>query len=373
MADVIHSIKLNTMAVILRFKPLKGGYERPYLDVHQNGVRRTQTLNFKFKRKPSNDFERQEKKDLILAAKQIRYEMEKKMLRGEYDFEEIAKKPVDFVRFFEECNSKNGNKEIRVNRATLNKLKLFLGRKSLLCSEVDEKFVLAFVAFLQGNLTGISPYNYAKKFRRVVLQAVKQGHIKTDPFASITLKKGTSQEKDVLTYKEFDTLVHTLCTNGQVYRAFILSFRTGLRFCDVKNMVWKSVKEDSILLVQQKTGFPVSVPINRSTKALLGARKDPNDLVFNLPTHTGCSKILKKWVLRAGINKHVTWHCARHSFATNLNHGKIDILTISKLLGHTSIAYTTRYTRYDSDFGREAIEGMPDVFKRKKVAVKGAE
>ena len=54
---------------------------------------------------------------------------------------------------------------------------------------------------------------------------------------------------------------------------------------------------------------------------------------------------MKKWIEDAGIKKHITFHCFRHSFATNQLAEGTDIYTISKMLGHTSVRTTQIYTK----------------------------
>jgi len=67
---------------------------------------------------------------------------------------------------------------------------------------------------------------------------------------------------------------------------------------------------------------------------------------------------VKAWVKRAGINKKVTWHNARHSFGTNLIFTNTDVLTASKLLGHTSLRHTQRYVDTAEEMKRKSIDRL---------------
>ena len=64
---------------------------------------------------------------------------------------------------------------------------------------------------------------------------------------------------------------------------------------------------------------------------------DKNQLIFPLPSHTMCLKALRHWIARAGIEKHITWHCVRHSFAVNQLNNGANIKTIASLLGHAGL------------------------------------
>lgn len=76
---------------------------------------------------------------------------------------------------------------------------------------------------------------------------------------------------------------------------------------------------------------------------ILDGSDNKQDLVFTLPSANGANKTLKAWIKRAKIDKEITWHNARHSFGTNLMFNNVEMLTTSKLLGHTSLKHTQRY------------------------------
>ena len=87
------------------------------------------------------------------------------------------------------------------------------------------------------------------------------------------------------------------------------------------------------------------------------AKKD--DLVFHLPHQTYCLRVLKKWVEKAGIEKHITWHCARHSFAVNILNEGANIKTVASLLGHSGLKHTEKYTRAVDELKQKAINSLP--------------
>ncbi len=86
-----------------------------------------------------------------------------------------------------------------------------------------------------------------------------------------------------------------------------------------------------------KTEVPLEVPWHEIALHLLGERKEGP--VFHLPTQDGSNKFLCKWTEVAGIKKHITRHCARHSFSVLLQQNGIDLATVAGMLGHTSIKY----------------------------------
>ena len=79
------------------------------------------------------------------------------------------------------------------------------------------------------------------------------------------------------------------------------------------------------------------MPISEQAFQLCGERKNGEQLVFaGLPDPSWINRPIKKWVAEAGITKHITYHCFRHSYATLQLAGGTDIYTVSKMLGHTN-------------------------------------
>ena len=88
------------------------------------------------------------------------------------------------------------------------------------------------------------------------------------------------------------------------------------------------------------------IPLNDGLLSLIG--EDPENLdssIFNLPTYESCCKSVKRWVKRAGINKHISWHMARHTFGTMSLSAGIPIESIAKMMGHASISSTQIYAQ----------------------------
>lgn len=91
------------------------------------------------------------------------------------------------------------------------------------------------------------------------------------------------------------------------------------------------------------------------------APTDKNCLIFDLPTYESCCKSVKRWVKRAGIDKHISWHCARHSFAVNILNNGANIKTVASLLGHSGLKHTEKYTRAVDKLKEEAINSLPEL------------
>ena len=88
------------------------------------------------------------------------------------------------------------------------------------------------------------------------------------------------------------------------------------------------------------------MPISSQAYQLCGERLDGKQLVFEgLPDPSWISKPLQRWIQSAGITKHITFHCSRHTYATLQLASGTDIYTVSKMLGHTNVRTTQVYTK----------------------------
>lgn len=76
-------------------------------------------------------------------------------------------------------------------------------------------------------------------------------------------------------------------------------------------------------------------------------------------SYESCCKSVKRWVKRAGIDKHISWHCARHSFAVNILNNGANIKTVASLLGHSGLKHTEKYTRAVDKLKEDAINSLP--------------
>ena len=94
---------------------------------------------------------------------------------------------------------------------------------------------------------------------------------------------------------------------------------------------------------------------------LANLRQTRTVLIFDLPTYESCCKSAKRWVKRAGIDKHISCHCARHSFAVNILNNGANIKTVASLFGHSGLKHTEKYTRAVDKLKEEAINSLPEL------------
>ena len=127
-------------------------------------------------------------------------------------------------------------------------------------------------------------------------------------------------------------------------------------------MQWQNLTEKA---QGQSSKNWVNTPLNDGLLQLIGKHKvneegvQIDSKIFNLSSQSMCLRSLKYWVKRAKIQKHITWHCARHSFAVNILNNGANIKTAASLLGHSGLQHTEKYTRAVDELKQKAIDSLP--------------
>ena len=103
--------------------------------------------------------------------------------------------------------------------------------------------------------------------------------------------------------------------------------------------------------------------MNDGLLALIGKAStgEPDERLFKLQSQAMCLKALRHWTAKAGITKHITWHCGRHSFAVNILNNGANIKTVASLLGHSGLQHTEKYTRAVDILKQKAINSLPEL------------
>ena len=106
------------------------------------------------------------------------------------------------------------------------------------------------------------------------------------------------------------------------------------------------------------------MPLSANALEWLPDRGDSKgeDFVFTLPSHFSINRSVKKWARDAEIEKNVTFHLSRHTFATTLLTLGADIYTTSKLMGHKNLRTTQIYAEVVNKKKVEAVNLMDKVF-----------
>jgi site-specific recombinase XerD len=323
--------------------------------------------------------ERDRNKETLILAESIRWEREQELKKDVHGYR-LKVKSVNFLDYFQSYIDGYTKKDIRVMQQALNRFKDFLSEKyplfkeSIKPAQLNKTMMQSFVEYLQSRSVGEGAYGIFKRFKKVVKYAVEHDILINNTCAGIVCKVDSQTlKKDILSTDEMQQLIATTYKgqNNDMRRAFIFCLYTGIRYCDVKDLTYSAVDYQNKLLKfeQDKTkghsaASGVIIPLNDGLLSLIGTpatNKPKEERIFVLPSSTMCLKALRHWTKRAGIDKHITWHCARHSFAVNILNNGANIKTVASLLGHSGLKHTEKYTRAVDSLKEAAINSLPEL------------
>lgn len=340
------------MGISIGKKRLKGGKYSLFLDICRNGNRQKTYLGIILD-KPTTKEIRNLNREKLLLAKKIRALKELNMLNQDFfTTSSLRKSSSIFVEnSFSSFAQRYKNKDRNVMSACLLHYRKFIKDfHDITVSELNKEFCKKFLEYLYLQLHGSSPANYFKKFK-LYLKYLQEEHVLNfDPSFGIILSSSNYHKKETLTSQELDLLLRTPCKVSELKRAFLFSCNTGLRWCDVNKINASNLEDNGHILhlIQSKVNgrsqnAELRVFLNETARQLLRLKEIQEPRIFYLPSYSYCTRILSDWTEKAGIHKHITFHCARHTFITNLIDHGVNLKTVSYLAGHSTCKHTERY------------------------------
>lgn len=351
---------------------------------HVKHTRKKENLNLYIWVHPRNPQERLQNKNTLALAEKIRFEREQQFLEDREGYRLKKDKETNFLAYFKEkCESERFTYYVRKSVVqTYNRFIRFLKEtpryskydKFLHMETLTPELVLKFSEFLRANGKGEGPNKMYHYFKRIVLDAMEDGLIRTNPCKGIVVKHDRQQlTKEILSPDEIKTLIATRYDeeNREVQRAFVFSLFTGVRWCDVKlmthgnvDMTTRTLRFNQKKVEGRSAHSAVVFPLSDDLVSLIGEPSqpyDPKELIFKIPNYSTCNKHLKRWIKAAGINKWISWHCARHSFAVNVLDKGANIKTVSTLMGHCDISTTEKYLHVLDKQKMEAVDSLGSI------------
>ena len=229
---------------------------------------------------------------------------------------------------------------------------------------IDKAFVQEFFAYLQGYRregTTVCHTNGALKhivrFRRVMNLALQNEWISRNPVNLLTARKekvdiGFLTDKEVQLLQDAELPPHLLIVRD----LFTFAVYTGLAYSDllrlrINNITIGIDRSQWLNIHRQKTKVRCPIPLLKPAEDIIARYASyheykPTANVFPVPSNQIVNRYLKQMAKIAGIEKNLTFHMARHTFATTVTLSqKIPIETVSKMLGHTSLSTTQIYAK----------------------------
>lgn len=359
--------------VTLRKKPIANEKFSLYLDYYppiQNPrtkeFSRREFLGIHIFANPKNKQEKMYNEKMLDVANAICSQRQVDIFNNKFGFIDTQIDKVDFIGFFRnECENRDNRWNITFKhfcRFTDNYCKF--GDVSYELCNGFRQYLLSTNDLSHPNkkLHINSASSYWNTFRAVLKVALKKKFLKEDFLLQLEPIKTIDTNREFLTIEELKLLANTPCDNMELKRAALFSALTGLRRSDILSLQWENVEmyQDGgycIRTTTKKTKANIVNPISFEAYRLCGEPKEEGTIFKSLTTYV-INKDLPKWVRRAGIKKHITFHCFRHTFATLLIAKGNDIYTVSKMLSHRNVATTQIYAHMIDSKKRTAAESI---------------
>lgn len=293
----------------------------------------------------------------------------------------ITSKDERSMNLLELCDKFNADYSLMVGKSTTHKTysRYLLTRKHLAefmasknhvgdipLADLNPKFIKDFETYLltHGDHSNNYVVKFIQRFRTIFNLAKDNGWVTSDPFATYKFHF-EKVDRGFLTAQELEHLGSKQLPSDRltfIRDTFVFSCYCGLAYIDLCNLTKDClIKGDDgnmwIVTKRQKTSVPVRIRLLDIPLAIINRYKPlaNGDKLFAIPSNQKVNDYLKEIGAMCGINKKMTFHLARHTFATTitLSNG-VPIETVSKMLGHTNIRTTQIYARItDTKIGRD--------------------
>jgi integrase len=372
--------------VRLRTKSLTNGNRSLYLDIYIEGARRYEFLKLYLVPEKSRE-DKERNRETYALANSIKAQRIVEIQAGKYGF---TNPQADKILFFEYVKSII-EKKVGTTKQSWEHCYAHLRiyePKDITFKDVTQKWVEGFRKYLderacawdidhRKRIDDKQPLGdgtkalYFQKLSAILNSAVKDDIIPSSPMKNVERFTEPESNRQYLTIEEVRQLAESECPNETLKRAFLFSCLTGLRWSDITQITWGEIEQTNgntrIIFRQQKTSSLEYLDISEQAAELMGERGRSDECVFGRFLTPQVARIfVKAWVKASGIKKHITFHCARHTFAVMMLDLGVDIYTLSKLLGHKNLESTQVYAKILDKNKRAAVARIPNIFNSDK-------
>jgi site-specific recombinase XerD len=245
---------------------------------------------------------------------------------------------------------------------------------------IDHEFITSYDFYLRSerNCNNNSTVKYLKNFKKIILICIANGWLDKDPFVKYK-PKVKEVKRDFLNSEDLETLANKKLVSdrvSQVRDIFLFSCYTGLAYADVKKLKRSEIVpgidgQKWIYTSRQKTDTDSRVPLLPNALDLMAKYEDhpqcvDDGLLLPVLSNQKMNSYLKEIADACGITKELTYHIARHTFATTVTLANgVSIESVSKMLGHKNIRTTQHYAKI---LDQKVSEDMT-LLKQKLIAI----
>lgn len=339
-----------------------------YLDIYIKGQRKLEYLRL-YLTPEHNREDRQRNAETLRLAEAIRAKRVVEVRNGTYGFRDAAGEDMRLFDLLDQKIEMSGKTD-SLWGTLRNHLRRYETHSTITVRSITQQWAEGFVKYIDAkDYSENTKWIYFTRMRTLFNLAIKKDIIQRNPFENIQPFRKHTGTRQYLTIEELRQLVATKMPPAYdaIRKAFIFSCLTGIRWSDITRLRWSNIyrqgKYTRIMFEQKKTREREYLDISEQAAHIIEeCRGLSKDLIFaDLSVHNTETVRLGKWVKKAGIDKHITFHCARHTFAVMMLDLGTDIYTVSKLLGHTDVGTTQIYAKVLDRKKQEAVDAIPDI------------
>lgn len=343
--------------VNVRTKLIPSGKYTIYLDFMYNKIRKYEILKLHISTLDKRKWNIQDKINVNLA-KELAAQRSLEIFKGEYGNSNQLKSDTVFLDYFERLNDKYKTTSQKDKwKSALKHYKNF-AKPKLTFDEISSEFLEDYKIYLLSELNQNTARGYFAITCQVFNQAEREQIINYNPARNVLKIGRVSSDRTYLTEAELDKLINTHTDYPEMKKAFIFCCYTGLRLQDARNLKRSDIIKDNgkyyVKFTAKKTKKPLKLLLHE--KAI--AQVSGSGKLFNLLSKKHLYKHLDEWGQGAGLSKKLTFHVARHTFATMLLNRGVDIYTVKELLQHSDISTTEIYAKLLDRTKEDAIEKL---------------
>lgn len=275
-------------------------------------------------------------------------------------------------------------------------IELYKG-KNVLLSDIDKQWILGFLDYLKYEalnlnytrskddkknkdlpLSSNSQVRLSRNLNTMLRKALRQGIISENPFSLIEKVDKPKEKKGTRVYMELEEVQRLIDTpfpdnrsKADFRNAFLFAILSGLRYSDLKKITLSDIKKDSqgsyLEIEQTKTREMLRIYLDDMALSFIPERRRTKDEpIFKLPKNGNANdnKGFKQWFKDAKIEKHITWHCARHTTATIMLSAGEPLAVVKEQLGHGKMATTEIYAKIVNKAQAKASRNLAKLFKK---------
>ncbi len=306
-----------------------------YLDIYRNGKREYEYLKLYLVPEKTRA-DKEKNRETLKFAEAVKAKRIVELQNKEFGFKNDYAEETKFFDYYRKmCEDRLGI-DTKGNwgnwQSCLKHLEAYEKDKEITFSEITTKWVQGFRDYLNKDadawgrdvrarktkpLSQNSKVSYFNKLRACLNQAFEERIISRNPAIGVEGFKAQEGTRMYLTMEELRMLAQTECSYTNIRRAFLFSCLTGLRRSDIIKLTWGDVQQQGeftrLIFKQKKTKAQEYLDITPQAEELMGERKADTESVFgHIYDPTTTNNVIKMWVFRAGINKEITFHVARH-------------------------------------------------------------